>query len=77
VIPFSQVADLVRINLVHQKAGEQGQGQFQGALMQYMRKASIKIAPLQYQSLAAQIHDAGMPEQSAPTQAAPAAGKAP
>jgi len=73
VIPFSQVQDLVRINLVRQKSGQQGQNQFQGALMQYMQKAAIKINLLQYQSLAAQIHDAGMPEPSTPITAPPPA----
>jgi parvulin-like peptidyl-prolyl isomerase len=60
VLPFSDVQDLVRINVIRQKAGQTALLQFQNSLMAAMEQASIIIYPPQYQSLAADLHNAAM-----------------
>ena len=68
LIPFAQVQDLVRINLVRQKAGQNAVSAFQGSLLNAMQHAEIVIKPPQYQSIAIQLRNAGQ------TQAAGGAG---
>jgi parvulin-like peptidyl-prolyl isomerase len=66
VLAFDQVQDLVRLNLVQQKAGQQGRDEIQAALSQFMLKASIKVMPLEYKGLVAQLQGTGLPQIQAP-----------
>ncbi len=83
-LPFNDVQDLVRLNLVRQKAGPNASAQIQNLLLQDMQRADIKINPPQYRDLGIQIHDYSMlstrmsaPGRSAPQQPSPPGHAAP
>ena len=66
-LPFDQVSNLVRVNLVRSKAANSGQG-VQQQIFQAVNTAAIKINPPEYQGVAMQVHMLGA---APPVQAAP------
>ncbi len=66
-LPFNQVSDLVRVNLIHSRAANSGQA-VQQQIFQAVNTAVIKITPPEYQGVAMQVHMLGAapPSQTAP-----------
>ena len=75
-LPFNQVSDLVRVNLIRSRASNAGQA-VQQQIFQAVNTAVIKITPPEYQGVAMQVHMLGAapPPQAAPPAPAPAKRK--
>lgn len=73
-LPFNQVSDLVRVNLIRSRAGAAGQS-VQQQIFQAVNSAVIKINQPEYQSVAMQVHMLGAAGPTQPQPSAPVKNK--
>ncbi len=73
VLPFDQVQDIVKLNILRQKIGPNAGAQFSALMSGALQSSEIKIKPPEYQSLVAQLKTPPEPQQPASTAGSPGA----